>query len=373
MAEREPLHLQADGADADDVRRFIASVSNDSEGVVRGTDLAVTENGTPNMSVDVAAGRAFILGDSSAFQGTYHVENDATVNLAIAAADPTDPRKDLVVAQVRDDTEDSGGNDDWVLAVVQGTAAPSPTEPTVPDTAIVLALVDVAAAATSITNGVITDRRTVYNPRYQVVPFTATGTFEKADYPWARAAKITVVGGGGGGGGVEAAGGGEAAVAIGGGGGGTAIARVLLDDMAASETVTVGAGGSAGASGANNGGAGGDSSFGTFAAASGGEAGSSGSSSPLAQNRSGGNRGVGTTGDILLYGGSAKRSFSDPSGFTYSGDGGDSSHGTGGKSVISFGDAGEGYGAGGSGGATDSGAFAGGAGAPGIVIVELFG
>src|SRR5438046_4639276 len=40
---------------------------------------------------------AFILGTEGTKQGTYFVENDATVNKAIAASDPTNPRIDIVV------------------------------------------------------------------------------------------------------------------------------------------------------------------------------------------------------------------------------------------------------------------------------------
>jgi predicted secreted protein len=47
----------------------------------------------------------------------------------------------------------------WSLAVVTGTPAASPSEPAAPANSIVLAMVSVAALATSITNANITDRR----------------------------------------------------------------------------------------------------------------------------------------------------------------------------------------------------------------------
>jgi hypothetical protein len=52
-------------------------------GVVGAGDLAVTQNGTPNMSVNVAAGRAFIRGTEtgSLNQGVYSFFNDGIVNL----------------------------------------------------------------------------------------------------------------------------------------------------------------------------------------------------------------------------------------------------------------------------------------------------
>lgn len=135
-----------------------------SEGVVDATtgagDLRVTERAAgANMSVDVSSGRGWVLGDSAAFQGYYVVANDATVNLAVAASDATNPRKDIVIANARDGFY-GGTDNDWKLQVVTGSPAASPTEPALPDTALKLAVVDVAAGATSITNANITDTRT---------------------------------------------------------------------------------------------------------------------------------------------------------------------------------------------------------------------
>jgi hypothetical protein len=130
-------------------------------GVVSAGDLAVTQNGTPNMSVNVAAGRAFIRGTEtgSLNQGAYSFFNDGTVNLAVAAADPTNPRRDLVIAQVRDSNY-SGGVNDARLTVVTGTPAASPSDPTPPANALVLARIAVAAGATSVVTANITDLRT---------------------------------------------------------------------------------------------------------------------------------------------------------------------------------------------------------------------
>jgi hypothetical protein len=130
-------------------------------GVTGSGDLAVAQNGTPNMSVNVAAGRAFIRGTETASlgQGVYSFFNDATVNLTIGAADPTNPRRDLIVAQVRD-LNYSGAVSDARLAVIAGTAAASPSDPTPPANALVLARVTVAAGVTSVTTAAITDLRT---------------------------------------------------------------------------------------------------------------------------------------------------------------------------------------------------------------------
>ena len=132
-----------------------------SHGVVGAGDLAVTQNGTPNMSVNVAAGRAFIRGTETASlnQGAYGFFNDGVVNLAVAASDPTNPRRDLVVAQVRD-ANYAGAANDARLAVITGTPAAVPSDPTIPANCLVLARIAVAAGSTSVLNAAITDLRT---------------------------------------------------------------------------------------------------------------------------------------------------------------------------------------------------------------------
>lgn len=162
MAERNPslwLQQRTDHT-AENDRALLMSAFGGREGVSGPTDLAVSQRGAgANMSVDVAAGRAVILGDDSATtQGMYHVWNDAVKNLTIAASDPTNPRKDIVIARVKDAFY-SGATNAWELAVVTGTPAASPAEPALPNNAIKLAVVSVAASATSITNANIADSR----------------------------------------------------------------------------------------------------------------------------------------------------------------------------------------------------------------------
>ena len=90
--------------------------------------------------------RAVIRGDTSARQGSYIVQHqDATVQLPIAAADPSNPRIDLVVARVFDDEADSSGSSHTDVEVLTGTPASSPVPPAVPDSAIPLAEVEVEA------------------------------------------------------------------------------------------------------------------------------------------------------------------------------------------------------------------------------------
>lgn len=154
-------------------------------GVVGSGDLAVTQNGTANMSVNVAPGMVWLpgtLGATSGFgtnvnaqtsyglpsgltsQGSYCAYQDATVNLAISTADPANPRIDLIVASIQD-AQYAGTNNTPVLQVITGTPNPSPSAPSAPASTVVLAQVAVAANATSITSGNITDKRPFYTPR----------------------------------------------------------------------------------------------------------------------------------------------------------------------------------------------------------------
>lgn len=124
-------------------------------GLAGPTDLAVTQNGTPNMSVNVAAGGCFVRGTEAAAQGVYAGFNDASVNLAVAASDPTNPRRDLVVMRVRDAFY-SGASTDVSLFVVTGTAAAAPVDPTIPVNSLVIARIAVAAAVTTIVTANLT-------------------------------------------------------------------------------------------------------------------------------------------------------------------------------------------------------------------------
>src|SRR5882757_7310871 len=90
------------------------------------TQMVVTQNGTPNMSVNVGAGVAFIEGTEGANQGMYVVRASTVTNLTISTAPGAGlNRIDLIVAKVQDSVY-SGATDSWSLAVVTGTAAASP-------------------------------------------------------------------------------------------------------------------------------------------------------------------------------------------------------------------------------------------------------
>ena len=216
----------------------------------------------------------------------------------------------------------------------------------------------------------------------QLVTFTSSGTFTKASYSNYSQAEITVVGGGGAGGGAEGLGGGDWSVGSGGGAGGTAVIIVPLASMAASETVTIGAGGTGVA--AADGGNGGTTSFGTWAVATGGTGGNylEADFSSIGQGYPGGTGGIGTTGTLLMQGGAGRHCWVTSQEYGYSGGGGLSSFGGSGAEAVNDpaatdvtyqGAAGPVPGAGGDGSAkTHAGSdLPGGDGADGIVVVKL--
>ena len=159
MAVQNPsLFFQTQSHPAEDVRRYFEATMGDRPGIVENDDFEVTEASTPNMTVSVASGRAFVAGDISVYQGLYFVENRGSTSVTLATSDASNPRKDLIVIEVLDGNY-RGSIYQTVIRTVTGTASSSPSEPLVPDNSFVLAVVDVAAGTSSITNANITDRR----------------------------------------------------------------------------------------------------------------------------------------------------------------------------------------------------------------------
>jgi hypothetical protein len=221
--------------------------------------------------------------------------------------------------------------------------------------------------------------------------FTSSGTFAKAD-PLStgdiglRAVRVRVQAGGGGAGGAALTTSTQYAAGGAGGGGAYAESFVLAAALGTSVTVTVGAGGAGGAAGNNNGTNGGASSFGTLVTASGGLLGNGRAAQTVPAGRSGVSGAVQTTatGDLTFpgQGGIPNVTLPHSLDFITGPSGGFSRLGVGGSGRVREtgtagldGNAGTGFGAGGSGGVnTDTQAVgrAGGAGAAGVVIVEVF-
>lgn len=117
----------------------ILSAGSAGTGVRSG--CAVTAQGVPDMTVAVASGTIAVDGTAAAVTAG---------NLAIGAADATNPRFDLVVVSAA-----------GVKSVVAGGPAAAPVYPAIPAASVVLAAVYVPATVTAITSGMIIDKRVV--------------------------------------------------------------------------------------------------------------------------------------------------------------------------------------------------------------------
>jgi hypothetical protein len=411
VAIEDPLYLQTKTYSARQDRfafdyLFTEGVSNVSAG-----QLLVTQRaGGANMSVDVAAGSAFIDGDDVALQGSYLERVTATANVVIPAPPVSNSRIDLVVLRVYDSTATGGApaGDGATLEVITGVSAPSPAVPATPNTAIVLARVTVAAGVSSIITANISDQRvqcgsSTMSLLHQAEPMTTTardalagadlyvgrliydttipalqtysgsawatvgGTqaFQEqtftASSTFTPAAGVTrvwylLVGAGGAGGGCTA----TTNNGAGGGGGGQVKVGTLAVTPGTPVTVTIGAGGT-GVSGAG-GNSGASSQFGSVTAyggGGGGTTGNGGADSPGGGGAAGGGGGAGSTANSAGGGGGGAggHGFPGNAGASTSGNGGlgglSGSGGAGGVSTTLLPDGGApfmGYGAGGGGG-----------------------
>lgn len=160
--------------------------------------LAVSQRGAgANMSVDVAIGDAIIQRSD----GTYGhpAWNDAVYNRTIAAADGSNPRRDIIVMYIDYGQTPSTGvanNTNGVVKIISvpGTAAGSPVDPSGAtiqaavgsgNPYIKLARVRVAAGATSISNSVIDDLRVMATSQPQ------GGWIYDAVYSWVYGSATT--------------------------------------------------------------------------------------------------------------------------------------------------------------------------------------
>ncbi|HLV58040.1 MAG TPA: hypothetical protein VKY81_04105 [Natronosporangium sp.] len=352
-----------------------------------------------------------------------------SVQHELAPADGTNPRIDLLIAEVLDDHADSSG--DLIpgrTRVLTGTPASSPTAPTLPDGALELAQLTVPANSASATlsytapytvaaGGIVpvrdvsglppgvrregmyadnaeTDQLmrfsgSAWHPiatagGYQLINrivYTSSGSFDKTAYPGLRAVHVEVQAGGGGGGGTNATDSGEAGVSGGGGGGEYRRGLILAASLSDSTTVTVGSGGTGGSNGSNNGSAGGNSSFGSHVVAVGGGGGDSNDVGGGALIATGGNGGSGGSGGYLAITGSDGSNGFRAGGAVTGGPNGGASHLGGsqrsaGTTTGASGGTGQSFGGGGAGGynnASQGVSRSGGNGAAGIVIVEVWG
>jgi hypothetical protein len=182
-----PVTLQAGSYSAIDDRRFWGSGLGEGY-LSTGSYQVIQRAAGANMTVDVASSvgeGAVVTGDSVTAQGKYFVPpTAANVNVDIATADATNPRNDLVVLEIKDDQHDASGLNLARVRVITGTpnASAALTDapgangtPALPSSCMPLAVVRVAAGATSIATAAISDRRPAARP-YALLGFTTSTT-----------------------------------------------------------------------------------------------------------------------------------------------------------------------------------------------------
>lgn len=159
-AEVEAYALAAVSQAPEPFRRLLESAFGYRPGIAQAADWAVSQNGTPNMSVNVAAGRGLVDGSESSAQGMYFCQASTVTNVVISASNPTNPRRDLIVGRIRDNEYATGPTSTFAIEVITGTPAASPSDPAAPANTLVIARVLVGATVTTIVNANITDLRT---------------------------------------------------------------------------------------------------------------------------------------------------------------------------------------------------------------------
>lgn len=108
--------------DAEFVRMFAQGILSHAgaQGIAgASTDLAATAGS--GLTINIAAGRAFVKGSERSTQGSYFVYNDTSRAVTLAAANATNPRIDRVVLRVYE-SDTTAGSSYWAIEAVSGTA-----------------------------------------------------------------------------------------------------------------------------------------------------------------------------------------------------------------------------------------------------------
>lgn len=142
---------------------------------------AMGVSASSGLSVSVAAGYCCVP-NATAGQGGYIFGTLTSAALTLAAADPSNPRIDLIVARVYDYGTSASYCD---VEVVTGTAGMPAVAPSVPSAAIPLASIQVPAGAVALASGSVTDLRS-----YVVAPGGILPIQDTAAAPAAPAAQL---------------------------------------------------------------------------------------------------------------------------------------------------------------------------------------
>jgi hypothetical protein len=163
---------------AKQVRNVVAAHMMNRPGLAARGDFAVTQRGAgANMSVDIAAGGAYVAPSQVTRQGMYYVQSDAAYNTSSdggyswTAADATNPRIDLVCLEVKDNAEDASGATGLRFRVIDGTPNASATHqllttywPAIPTGCVPIAAIKIPATDTSISTTDITNLNPLAGP-----------------------------------------------------------------------------------------------------------------------------------------------------------------------------------------------------------------
>jgi hypothetical protein len=165
MAMSATPYVVQNGSHSGALFRQATSAPFTSGGVLASTEMLVTAQSTPNMSVSLGAGRVIVpgtsvsppVGQSFTTQASYFALNDAPLTLTVAASNPTNARIDAQYAQIQDSFY-SGSTNTSVAGIVTGTPAPSPAPPAIPTNSLLVAYIAVGANVTSIVSANITQQ-----------------------------------------------------------------------------------------------------------------------------------------------------------------------------------------------------------------------
>jgi hypothetical protein len=164
MAWNRPIWMQATGGDpqiqyaAQELRQILSGIFI-SEGVIGAANSCqVTQRGAgANFSVDIQAGYFMAQGDDVSNQGMYIIRAPTVENLVTPTAPGSGTRVHRVVGQIRDKLHlGSWTTYDAVPLLLQDTGSGTPA---IPNSALGLGLVSIAAGQVSVQTAHITDTR----------------------------------------------------------------------------------------------------------------------------------------------------------------------------------------------------------------------
>lgn len=152
------------------LRLMYGAGTQGSQGVVGHLDCQVTQTTVASSGIVISSGAVCVLGQETAFQGSYfgyNVGNDTSLTIAATGGSP---RSDMIVVRAEDPTWSGspwGGPASGQILfprVISGVSS-SATVPPGGISAIALARIDVPASTSSITQSMIHDLRQVSNPQ----------------------------------------------------------------------------------------------------------------------------------------------------------------------------------------------------------------